>query len=187
MHHCSVKLKQTNQKTVKNRPMAKNDDKTKQTAFDNVIALHGNLIRRICLMYAQDSDEFDDLCQETMIAVWNGLDGFNGRAAVSTWIYRVAVNTCISWMRHTKRHRCHTGLEHAIDTVAADDTERRESLQMIHKAIDGLDALDKALVMLWLDDSPYARIAEVTGLSQANVATRLHRAKIRIKQNLTRQ
>ena len=142
------------------------------------------MVRRICLMYSSESADYEDLYQESPANIWRGFDSFRNQSGGSTWIYRICVNTCITWLRVNSRHRNMRNLEEALTQVAGDDSERREQLQMMYNVISTLDALQKSIIMMWLDGFQYDQIAEVTGLKPTNVAVRLHRIKEKIKKQI---
>ena len=156
-------------------------DTEKEKAFMEAIGRYDGVVRRVCFMYAGPSDPFDDLYQETMVNLWRGLDSYRGEARLSTWIYRTTVNTCISCLRRNGRHASHSSLDEAITMVAGDDTQQQEMLRTMYTLISRLDPLEKAIVMMRLDEKSYDEIAAVTGLTRTNVATRLHRAKEKMK------
>lgn len=143
---------------------------------------HNGLIAKVCYMYATDSEHFKDLLQEARINIWQSLDKFRGESTMSTWLYRITINTCISCYR---RYRHHNESTRSVDPIqmlaeadiATDDYERTECLSELYKLINRLPALDKAIIMMWLDERPYQEIAEVTGLTRNNVATRINRCK----------
>lgn len=140
---------------------------------------HKALIAKVCYLYSSASASFDDLYQEVLINLWNGLDSYRGDARVSTWLYRLAINTCISWHRRNDRHGDNLSLDD-ITAEPADDPDSRnvaEDVNYLHSLISRLDPLEKAVVTLWLDEKPYDEIALITGISRANVAVKLHRIK----------
>lgn len=141
------------------------------------------VVRRVCFMYTGISADFDDLYQETMVNLWRGFDSFRGQSKKSTWIYRCAVNTCISYLRGSRRHS-HTDLDEALTMVVGDDSERREQLRSMYAVINRLEALERAIIVMWLDGHNYDEIAEVTGLSPSNVGVRLHRIRNGLKAQL---
>jgi RNA polymerase sigma-70 factor (ECF subfamily) len=132
-------------------------------------------------MYSTTINPFDDLYQETLANIWRGIDSFRGDSNLSTWIYRTTVNTCITYMRRNSRYSGFYSLDHAAAVAAGDDTEHQENLRELYRIISCLDQLEKAIIMMWLDEKDYQEIAQVTGLSKNNVATRLHRIKQKIK------
>ena len=162
-----------------------NDISTRSRLFEQLLGEYKGLIAKVCYVYSSPTVSMEDLYQEVAVNLWQGIDKFRGDAKISTWIYRTAINTCITWVRRD-RHRAHVdGLDAAL--LVADDSdegeERMARYKVMHAMIAELRPLEKAIITMWLDDTPYADIAAVTGLSVANVATRLHR----IKEKLTRQ
>ena len=159
--------------------MAAKADKEKR--FMDVLSQFDGVVRRVCFMYAGPEYLFDDLYQETMAKLWRSLDTLRGDSGLSTWIYRVTVNTCISWIRTNRRHAGHADLDEAVQLVAGDDADDRAFMRTMYRLISRLDPLDKAIVMMQLDEKSYDEIAAVTGLTRNNVAVRLHRAKERLR------
>lgn len=153
----------------------------REEQFLKLIEHYDAMVRRVCFMYSSSAAPFDDLYQETMANLWRGLESFRGESSVSTWIYRMTMNTCITWLRRNRRHTGHVNIEEAVQMVAGDDSEHRENLRILHEMISRLNPIEKAIVMMWLDEKSYDEIADVTGFSRANVATRLHRIKARLK------
>lgn len=127
-------------------------------------------------MYASDMDNFNDLRQEVLINVWQGLEGFENRSKLSTWIYRVSLNTCISYTNKERKHSAHDELSDNIYSFD-DSQEHMRQLKEMYQLIDRLNRLDKALILLWLDEVPYEEIGSIMGISRNNVASRLRRAK----------
>lgn len=151
-----------------------------------MVRAYGAVVAKVCYLYAGPGAPFEDLYQETLINLWVGLDSFRGEASPSTWIYRMALNTCITWHRRNDRYSDST--VDAAEAFGLADTgadpavraEQLEELQMLHALIADLDPIDKAIITLWLDERPYDEIAEVTGISKNNVAVRLNRIKCRL-------
>lgn len=139
------------------------------------------LIMRVCYMYATDREHLNDLYQETAINLWQGMEKFKGDSKLSTWIYRTTLNTCISYFRKNHRHDDTESLETLME-FPADDSERTEQLREMYRLITRLRKLDRAIILLWLDEKSYDEIAEITGLSRNNVASRLHRIKTQLSQ-----
>lgn len=153
----------------------------KNTAlFLEIMRNHDALIYKVCYMYAEDEEHLRDLRQEVAANVWCGLDRFNGLSKVSTWVYRIALNTCITYFRRHGKHSAVSRLDDAAYVVADNSDERRAQLNMMYELIGRLGKIDKAIVMLWLDEHSYDEISEITGLTRSNVASRLHRIKHRL-------
>ncbi len=148
--------------------------------FKQIMAEHSNLISRLCYGYARSTEEFEDLRQDAYANIWSGLDSFRADASLKTWVYRVTLNTCVSVLR--KRSKAVPTISQEIFTDIPDSSS--EDLQLIedlHRAIDTLLPLDKAIVLMWLDRKSYDEISDVCGLPRNTVAVRIHRAKEKIK------
>lgn len=148
----------------------------KITDFERFADEHRRIIAKVCWMYACDDDGWQDLCQEVLINLWRGFDSFGSRSKASTWVWRVALNTCISDSRRRSRHRNSVPLP-ACTAVSDDEPERTERLRELHELINRLEHLDRTIVMMWLEEYSYDEIASVTGLPRNSVASRLHRVK----------
>lgn len=151
----------------------------KESLLSEILTSYRPLLKKVCYMYATDEESFKDLYQETIINLWQGLDRFRGDAQISTWIYRIAFNTCVSYKRTLARQGEHVELD-AAGNIAADDNSRDDNLRMLYSLISRLNPVDKALIMMWLDEKSYEEMSDVIGLSKANVATRIHRIKSRL-------
>lgn len=149
--------------------------------FEMLITEHKTNIYMLCYMYAKDKDEANDFFQETLINIWQGFKNFRGESAVSTWIARITINTCISALR--KRKKFSATIPLTIDMeVLEEDTEQNKQIARMHALINKLGVLDKALILLWLDNMNYAEIAEIMGISVSNVSVKLYRIKEKLKQ-----
>lgn len=153
--------------------------------FDDWLAQHAAILHHVANGFAEGADRHD-LMQELLLALWRAVPAFRGGAQPSTFIYRVAHNTALTWKRTEKNYRQHVDrfevLVQAEASSPADATTReREALTHIYAAIRQLPPLDRSLVLLHLDGVAYAEIAAVHGLSESNVGARL----TRLKQKLT--
>ncbi|MCC8175230.1 MAG: sigma-70 family RNA polymerase sigma factor [Bacteroidales bacterium] len=151
----------------------------KESRFLRLIEDNRRLVSKVCFMYAVDSAHFDDLYQETMLNLWRGLDTFRGDSAPSTWIYRMAINTCLTDFRRLKNRPSAMPAE-ALPELNDPLSDRPEQLREMYRLIGQLGEVDKAIVMMWLDELSYDEIAEATGFPRNTVATRLRRAKARL-------
>lgn len=153
---------------------------TRQNEFEQFVSEHRRIIGRICYMYAGGSDEFDDMYQEILINIWRGLGSFEGRSSASSWVYRIGINTCISYRRRNRRFAGTLSLA-ACTGIIDDNPASDERLQLLRRQIERLDPIERAVVTLWLDEVPYDEIASITGLSRNNVASKLHRIKLKLR------
>lgn len=152
----------------------------KEREISEILKQYSPLLKKVCFMYASDDESFKDLYQETIINLWQSLEKFRGEAKLSTWVYRIAFNTCVGYQRsEARRGVVHVSIE-AASGVSAEDPSRDEDLRLLYSLISRLNPIDKALIMMWLDEKSYDEISEVIGISKANVGTRLHRIKNRL-------
>lgn len=140
-------------------------------------------------MYAQNEAEADDMFQEICIQVWRAYPQFKGDSKFSTWLYRVAINTSISWIRKEKKYKLNDSDETQWLSVSDEnpfyiEEEKKEQIRALHAAIQQLNDLDRTLVMLYLDEVAYADVAEILGLTVANVKVKMNRVKKRLRKIL---
>lgn len=144
------------------------------------------LIRKVTMMYAQNPDEADDMFQEICIQLWRAYPQFKGEAKFSTWLYRVAINTAISWIRKEKKYRF-TDNTDTLPLSVEDETpfyeteEKQEQLAQMQRAIQKLSEVDRTLVLLYLEDVSYSEISEIMGLTVNNIKVKMNRVKKRLK------
>ncbi len=153
--------------------------------FESLIQEHSRIINKVCYFYATDKMPFDDLRQEIYLNIWLGLNQFRGESKMSTWIYRVAVNSALMTFR-SSRPRIETvsldlGLLNASTEI--DDTER-ENLQTLLSLINRLEDIEKAIILLWLDEYSYEEIADTLGLKRNTVAVKIHRIKEKLSKKI---
>lgn len=150
---------------------------TKEEQFCDVVHAHRNIIYKVCYIYAPKG-MIEDYFQEVVINLWQSFDQFEGRSKHSTWIYRVALYTCISFIRR----KGPASISLSFDVSADEDPSLRERLEELHSVISRLGHIDRALIVLWFEGYAYEEIAEITGLSKTNVSVKLMRAKNKIKE-----
>lgn len=140
-----------------------------------MIAEHSGRITKICFFYAESADEVEDLRQDTLLNLWRGWDGFRSESKPSTWIHRVCLNTCVSYIRRERHHRSSVPLPELIDDSEGDG--HAELWMELRRQINNLSKRERAAMLLWLEEFSYDDIAEVMGMSRNGVATLLHRIK----------
>ena len=153
---------------------------TQERQFAQIVAEHKSTIYTVCYMFSQDADEVNDLFQEVLIHLWKGFDSFEHRSDIRTWIYRVALNTCISQDRK-KRRSATARLTMDINLFEDRDEDTRQ-VNMLHKRISKLQPFDRAIVLLWLENLPYEEIGQIVGITAKNVSVRLFRIREQLKQ-----
>ncbi|MDE6464023.1 MAG: sigma-70 family RNA polymerase sigma factor [Muribaculaceae bacterium] len=158
--------------------MKRKSDTEREERFLEITDSHKQLVAKVCYLYSSPDAPFEDLYQEVLANIWEGMDSFRGEAKMSTWIYRTAINACLTWHRRNDRHsRDRIALEDLVAEPAGTDSTLVEDIRALHALISRLDPLEKALITLWLDEKPYEEIAAIAGISRANVAVRIHRIK----------
>jgi RNA polymerase sigma-70 factor (ECF subfamily) len=159
-----------------------------QDEFIEIIKKHQKIIYKICFSFCRFSEDQEDLEQEIMIQIWHSLKQFDGRVKLSTWIYRVSLNTAISFYRKEKKRRLNKSklnesafyLENQTEVSVAEEVKLTE----LKKAINSLNDLEKSLILLYLDDLKYSEISKIMGISESNVGTKLNRIKIKLKSKI---
>ena len=147
--------------------------------FAKTVREHKSTIYTVCYMFSKDDDEVNDLFQEVLINLWKGYESFGHRSDIRTWIYRVALNTCISLDR--KKRRSGT-VRLAMDiNLFEDRDEDTRQVDLLHKRISRLQPFDRAIVLLWLEDISYEEIGQIVGISTKNVSVRLFRIREQLK------
>jgi RNA polymerase sigma-70 factor (ECF subfamily) len=147
--------------------------------------INGNRPRilKVCRVYAWNAADRDDLYQEILFQIWRALPGLKQDTHANTWLYRIAINTSISFVRRRSARGGpampldHEQLTHHIESRQTHDDGAEEQLARLYDAIAQLNEVEKALVTLFLEDFSYEEMAEVLGLSASNVGVMLHRAK----------
>lgn len=155
--------------------------------FAALLEQHRGIVLKVARGYCHHPEDRLDLVQEISVQAWAAFEGFDpARARFSTWLYRVALNVAISqWRRQRHAHHHPAALED--DLPVADERappEQRHALHQLEVAIHALPPLDRALMLLHLDDHDHRQIAEVLGISVANVSTRLHRLRQQLRTRL---
>ncbi|MDE5845125.1 MAG: sigma-70 family RNA polymerase sigma factor [Muribaculaceae bacterium] len=143
--------------------------------FNEIVSQYDSMIAKICFGYARCRDEFDDLHQDALVNIWQGLERFRGDSDIRTWIYRVTLNTCVSTLRRRREIPESDRLE--LYGMIDESEDRRRMIAELHDMIACLSPVDKAIVLLWLDEFSYDEISSMVGLPRNTVATRLRRAK----------
>ncbi len=156
--------------------------------FHQIIEQHKGILFKVARAYCPNKDDRQDLLQEMMIQVWKSLHRYNDNFAISTWLYRISLNVAISFFRKTAKRQTVSLPMIYEDKVMEDDSdfERQEQLRLLEKFISELNKLDKALVLLYLDDKSHAEISEILGLSVSNVGTKMGRIKERLRNKFSK-
>ena len=152
-----------------------------QQEFTNLYNEYGEGIKKLCLGYTGDAVLAQDLLQETFIAVWNNMQKFRGDAKWSTWIYRIALNTCLTHLR--KKKDTLMDIENTSFSMLPEEVNTKEQeVQLLYKCISRLQETDRLIITLVLEDKPYEEIASITGITETNLRVKIHRIKKQLTQ-----
>jgi RNA polymerase sigma factor (sigma-70 family) len=144
---------------------------------------HRGLIFKVCNFYCRDEEDRKDLFQEIVLQTWKALPSFRGDAALSTWMYRIALNTAITHLKKERRLQIRN-VEFSDWEVPDLGSPDEELHQELYRAIDGLDKLEKSVILLYLENKSYEEIAEILGMSKSNVGVRINRIKSKLSMTL---
>jgi RNA polymerase sigma factor (sigma-70 family) len=144
--------------------------------FKDIYSKYSQKVHRLCLGYTGDTMQADDLLQEVFIKVWENLEKFRGESQMSTWIYRIAVNTCLLHLRSNKK-QTKVNVEDFGSKISDETNEKEAQIQLLYKCISELNETDRLIITLLLEEVPYPEIAEVTSISEGNLRVKIHRIK----------
>lgn len=154
-----------------------------QARFQALLEEHKRILYKVCRSYCRNRDDREDLAQEIVVQLWVSFGRFDERYRFSTWMYRIALNVAISFFRRESARARHVISDSEQVLVAVDETKTQpDDLRLLYRFIDQLDALNKALMLLYLDGNSYEEIAGVLGITETNVATKINRLKNSMKQ-----
>ena len=146
---------------------------------------HRGIVHHICTLYTNEKEDRNDLFQEILFQLWKSFKSFQNQSKFSTWLYRVALNTAISHLRKNKK-MSFTTLD-AVENIAMDSTEKiDEEIQLMYRSIQKLGKIDRAIVMLYLEERTYDEIADILGITTSNVGVRINRVKSRLEKMMNR-
>lgn len=158
-------------------------------AFGELLERHRRIVFKVAHTYAWDPDDRDDLAQEIAAQLWRAYPGYDPLRSFSTWMYRIALNVAISHVRSsTQRDRHSVALDDSLHDVVderSSDPETEQQLRALQQVIAGLDRINRALLLLYLEDRSNREIGDILGLSESNVSTKISRLKQRIRNDLS--
>ncbi len=154
---------------------------TTEREFLSVIREYERVIYKVCYLYTTKNAPLGDLYQEVVLNIWRAYPRFRQECKISTWIYRIALNTCISFIRKEKNIPEFVVLTQEVERMTDENDPQTEMLRQLYRLINQLGQLDKSIVLLYLEEKSYEEIAEITGLTVTNVATKLSRIKDKLR------
>lgn len=160
---------------------------SKKESFITAIKNNEGIIYKIAALYTHDVHDKNDLVQEIIYQLWKSFETFDERSALSTWMYRVAMNVAVYHQKKNKRKITTVPLDSEFTAITETyNADFEEKLQIFKTHVNNLNLLDKGIVMLYLEDKSYEEIAQITGLTTTNVGTRLMRIKEKLKKQITK-
>jgi len=166
------------------------DMNSKDSQYKQIIEENQSRIRSVCRYYAGVSDDSEDLYQEILINVWRGLEKFRGDAQLSTWVYRIAVNTALSFVNKKNKYlNFNTYLDDgkAANLVGEDGETKlvhEKQLEVMADLINELSVVDKIIMSLVLEELNTKEIAEIVGITESNVRVKIHRIKEELREKV---
>ncbi|MHA6696277.1 RNA polymerase sigma factor [Chryseobacterium sp. A301] len=156
----------------------------KEQIFSKLIKDNQGLIIKVSRLYTNSLEDEEDLFQEIVLQLWRSYDTFKGQSKISTWMYRVALNTAITLFRKkTKSPKTDELMEyHQRDYLEEDNDEKQSQIALLYKVIKLLPRVERAIVVMYLDDQPYREIAETLGISEVNARVKMNRLKKTLKE-----
>ncbi len=169
-------------------------DEDKEIRFRRLLGEQQDRIYRICCCYFRGEADRQDVLQEVFVQVWRGLDSFEGRSSIETWIHRVTTNSCLAYIRGERRRKRMLDSDADVETLPGasgedptDLAHRENEVQALYACINDLPVSDRMLISLHLDDASTREMAEVLGISEVNARVKLHRIRKSLKSALERR
>ncbi len=153
--------------------------------YQTSILPFSGIIIKLCRAYTNSQEDFEDYFQEVCLQIWRSKENFREESQWSTWVYRISLNVCLTLLKKKKTK----GHHFVSDSLTAEETEDNfafsdESLNLLYDAIRQLSEIDRAIIMLYLEEKPYQEIAEIIGTNPNNIGVRVKRIKTRLKKIL---
>lgn len=152
--------------------------------FLKIIDEHQKIITSLCSVYYKNLEDRHDARQDVILQLWKSFPTYRGDAEVSTWIYRVSLNTILSKKRKERRRPISEPIDPDKETIRAYKSGADDTLQLFNRLLNALDDLDRAVIILHLEGYKNIEIAEMLGVSQTNVSTKLYRIKVELRRKL---
>jgi RNA polymerase sigma-70 factor, ECF subfamily len=161
---------------------------SKANIFTELVEKNQGIIHKICRIYTDEKDSHDDLFQEIVLQLWRSYDSFKGDSKFSTWMYRVGLNTAITLIRKKTKSKETDYNESNFIHIKSEEKDEflEERITLLYAAIRLLNDVERALILLFLEDLPYKDIAETMGISEVNARVKMNRIKIKLKEIMSK-
>lgn len=159
------------------------DYQRSQIDFIKLIEKYKKIIYKVSHMYCDRTIDKKDLFQDIIFNLWISYPSFQNKSKISTWIYRISLNTAISWFREYTKQSKNLEYTNLVPNLTNETDNTLDELHdQLYGAINSLGKIDKAIILLLLDEYSYEEIAEITGISKTNVATKINRIKVKLRE-----
>ena len=153
--------------------------------YKTSIIPYSGIIIKLCRAYTNSQEDFEDYFQEVCLQIWRSKENFREESEWSTWVYRISLNVCLTLLKKKKKNRQHF----VSDSITTEETEDNyafsdESLNLLYDAIKKLSEIDRAIIMLYLEEKSYQEIADIMGTNSNNIGVRVKRIKTKLKKIL---
>lgn len=164
--------------------------KSKESEFTQLITENQGIIHKVCRIYCDTPESHEDLFQEIVLQLWKSFSSFKGDSKFSTWMYRVGLNTAITLFRKKSKTINTTFIDqnNFFNLKAHEkDEEYEERLNLLYSSIKKLNDVERALILLYLEDLPYKEISATLGITEVNARVKMNRARARLKEMMNPQ
>jgi len=152
-------------------------DVEQKKILDEWLSLHKGIIFKIVRVYAFNAMNQDDLFQEIVIQIWNSIPSFRGESSVTTWLYRISLNTALKWAKREQKHDHSETLDNVQHILLENKITTDERLVWLYEEIHKLDEVDRSITLLLLDGFSYKEMSLILGITESNVGVKINRIK----------
>ena len=153
--------------------------------YTSFILPYAAIIIKICRAYTNNQEDFEDYYQEVCLQIWRSKDRFNKKCEWSTWIYKLSLNVCLTYLKKAKNNHQHFVSDSLPEELIADSQHYSEQLiDQLYIAIRQLSEIDRGVILLYLEEKPYQEIAEIMGSNSNNIGVRVKRIKVKLNRIL---
>ena len=152
----------------------------KEREFAQIVLENKRRIYTVCYMFSKDADEVNDLFQEILVNLWKGLQSYEGDKFISTWVWRVSLNTCINYSKKQKRSIEKVPLDVNINLFEDMDDDSMQ-IRQLYDRINNLGYIDRSIILMWLENLSYDEIGSILGITANNVSVKLVRIREKLK------